>query len=68
MAQICEDIILPGTPFPSKRFAEYLEGLENFKDDTEARENGLDTHDHYFISIQTDSGFVDTLKRVSPLP
>ena len=67
MAQICEDIILPGAPFPSKGFAEYLEGLENFKDDTEARENGLDTHDHYFFSVETNSGIYNVLKRVSPL-
>ena len=67
MTQICEDITLPGASFPLKGFAEYLEGLKNYKDDTEARAAGLVTNDHYFFSVATDSGIYNVLKRVSSL-
>jgi len=67
MSQVCENITLEGVPFPIKGFAEYLEGLDNYADDMEARAAGLQTHDHYFFSIETDSGIYNILKRVSPL-
>ena len=67
MSQVCENITLDGVPFPTKGFPEYLESLPNYANDTEARAEGLETHDHYFFSIETDSGIYNILKRVSPL-
>jgi hypothetical protein len=59
--------MLDGIPFPTKAFSKYLESLDNYANDTEARAAGLVTNDHYFFSIETDSGIYNILKRVSPL-
>lgn len=70
MINNCEGVYIEGAPYPTYFFGlliAYLSGLPNYANDTEARAAGLETNDHYFFSVETDTGITDILKRVSPL-
>lgn len=70
MINNCEGETLEGARYPKwyfKTLEAYLESLDHFANDAEARENGLETNDHYWFSVETDTGITDILKRVSPL-
>jgi len=47
-------------------FKAYFDSLPSYANDEEARADGLDTNDFYFLSATTDIGTYNTLKRVSP--
>lgn len=56
----------PGSPAinPVKK---YLNSLEFYPNDELARQEGLETDDHYWFSVNTDRGIAYTIKRVEPL-
>ena len=58
----CRTPVLPGFTFKT-----FLNSLESYANDEDARENGLSTGQFYWFSQSTDEGIYDTLKRVSPL-
>jgi len=70
MANECELIYVEGAAYPTYFFemlTAYLSGLGSYANDTAARAAGLTTNDHYWFSVETDTGITDMLKRVSPL-
>ena len=66
-AAVMEDPCCRTPVLPRFTFKTFLNSLESYANDEDARDNGLSTGQFYWFSQSTDAGIYDTLKRVSPL-